>query len=600
MGSGRDHLPATPEEVRARGWREVDVVLVTGDAFVDHPSFGAAAVARALESEGFRTAVLPRPDWKDPAAFRRFGRPRLFFGVTGGNLDSLVANRNAWKARRPQDDYAPGGIPGGRPDRACIVYAQACRAAYPDVPVILGGIEASLRRLSHYDWWSDKVRRSLLLDARADLLVYGMGEASVLEAARRLAGGKDLEGIRGTARVFPVADRPQGQGVRELPSFEEVRDDAMAFLDAQRIFEDESRADGAILVQEGGAPGRVVVVEPPRPPETQADLDRWYDLPFTREVHPVHREEGPVPALEVVKDSVTAHRGCLGDCSFCALTLHQGRWIVSRSPESIEREIRKIVSAPDSRGRISDVGGPSANMYGLSCPNLEKGEPCLYKACLPGEPCPSLRPGGSKAWVDLLERIARIPGVKSVGIGSGPRFDLLDKESLKRICARFVRGQLKVAPEHCGDQTLMAMRKPSWSWYVAFESRFKSIVRRLGKEIYLSNYFLVAHPGTDLKEAVELFRELRKRNYSPEQVQVFIPLPMTRSAAMYHTGMDLDWSTVYVPRGDHERRLHLALAQWKDPRNRRYVLEALEKTGRMDLARRLDPHFRKRPGGQWK
>ncbi len=588
MKPGRDHLPAGPEEVRARGWRDVDVVLVSGDAFVDHPSFGAAAVARALESEGFRVAVLPRPDWRDPEAFRRFGRPRLFFGVTGGNLDSLVANRNAWKARRPRDAYAPGGKPGGRPDRACLVYAQACRAAWPGVPVVLGGIEASLRRLAHYDWWSGKVRRSLLLDARADLLVYGMGEAAILEAARRLAGGGDLGGIPGTARSVALDEIPRGEGVRELPSFEDVRDDDDAFLEAQAVFEKELRAGGARLVQRGGAPGRAVLVEPPAPPETPEELDRWFDLPFTREVHPVHRDEGHVPALDVVKDSVTAHRGCAGDCSFCALTLHQGRWIVSRTAESIEREILRIVNTPSSKGRVSDIGGPSANMYGLSCPNLEKGDPCRDKACLGETPCPALRPRGSRAWVELLERLSRLQGVVSIGVGSGPRFDLLDGKSLERICARFVKGQLKVAPEHCGPKTLTAMNKPSWRRYEEFEKRFRAVVRSMGLDVHLSNYFLVAHPGTDLVEAVELFDELSRRNYSPEQVQVFLPLPMTRSAAMYWTGRDpRDGRPLYVARGDHERRLHLALAQWRVPRNRKYVLEALEKTGRKDLASRL-------------
>ena len=589
MGSGPGHLPAAPEQVRARGWKGVDVVLVTGDAFVDHPSFGAAVIARALEAEGFRVALLPRPDWRDPASFRRFGRPGLFFGVTGGNLDSLVANRNAWKARRPRDEYAPGGKPGGRPDRACIVYAQACRAAFPDVPVVLGGIEASLRRLAHYDWWSGKVRRSLLLDARADLLVYGMGERAVLEAARRLAGGGGLEGIRGTARVISRAEVSGGGETRELPSFEDVRDDPEAFLEAQRVFEEELRAGGARLVQPGGGPGRAVLLEPPLPPETPAEVDRWFDLPFTRETHPVHAGEGPVPALEVVKDSVISHRGCFGDCSFCALTLHQGRWIVSRTPGSIEREIRRIVSDPPARGRISDVGGPSANMYGIRCPNLDKGEPCRRRPCLGEKPCPSLAPPGSRAWTDLLERLSKVPGVKEIGVGSGPRFDLLDKDSLERICLHHVRGQLKVAPEHCGAKTLRAMNKPSWGCYESFEARFKNLVKRLGKKIFLTNYFLVAHPGTDLEEAVELFEELSGRNYSPEQAQVFIPLPMTRSAAMYYTGKDpRTLEPVYVARGDHERRLHLALAQWKVPRHRKFILEALEKTGRMDLAGRLD------------
>ncbi len=599
MGSGPDPLPATLEEVQARGWGEVDVVLVTGDAYVDHPSFGAAAVARALEAGGFRVALLPRPDPRDPASFRRFGRPRLFFGVTAGNLDSLVANRNAWKARRPKDDYAPGGKPGGRPDRACLVYAQACKKAYPGTAVVLGGIEASLRRLAHYDWWSGKVRRSLLLDARADLLVYGMGERAVLEAAERLAGGEGLEGIRGTARVVPLEEASRGEGVRLLPPFEAVRDDPEAFLEAQRLFEGELRAGGARLVQAGGAPGRAIRVEPPPPPETREELDRWFDLPFTRKTHPIHRVEGPVPALDVVKESVISHRGCAGDCSFCALTLHQGRWIVSRTPESIEREILSIVKDPSARGRISDVGGPSANMFGLHCPRLDRGDPCRDKACLGGrKPCPNLRPEGSRAWADLLERLSRLPGVRRIGIGSGPRYDLLGKETLERICRRHVGGQLKVAPEHCGAGTLEAMNKPPWSAYQDFESRFKSLAKRLGKGVHLSNYFLVAHPGTDLSEAVELFDELSRRNYSPEQVQVFIPLPMTRSAAMYHTGKDpRDGAPLYVPRGDHERRLHLALAQWKIPRNRKFVLEALEKTGRTDLAGRLDGCLRsRRPG----
>lgn len=585
-GSGRaPFLPLTLDEARRRGWSSLDVVLVTGDAYVDHPSFGMALIGRLLEARGLRVGVLSRPDWRSADAFRALGRPRLFFGVSSGNLDSLIANRNAWKAARRTDAYAPGGAPGGRPDRAALVYAQRCREAFPGVPILLGGLEASLRRLAHYDWWSNTVRRGLLLDARADLLIYGMGERAVLEAADRLSSGRTLSGIPGTVEALAPEAAPQGLA---LPAFEALASDLDAFLEAQRLLEKGLSAAGPVLLQAGGGPGRLLVHHPPPPPPAPAELDSWFGLPFLRKAHPDHEASGGVPALDLVADSIIAHRGCLGDCSFCALTLHQGRALVSRSPESIAAEAAALLADPALRGRISDVGGPSANMYGLACPRLAAGDPCPERSCLTPIPCPRLGPPGSRAWLELLERLAALPGAKSIGVGSGVRFDLLDRPGLERLLRHHVRGQLKVAPEHCGAETLERMNKPPWERYVAFERLFRETNRRLGLDLYLANYFLAAHPGTSLEEAVELFAELAARNYAPEQVQVFLPIPMTRAAAMFHTGRDpRGGAALPVARGDRERRMHLALVRWKDPASRPLVLEALKRTGRMDLARRL-------------
>ena len=591
VGAERDaFLPLSPADLRRRGRGRPDVVLVTGDAYVDHPSFGAAQIGRLLEAEGFSVALLSRPRWQGPGDFLRYGRPRLFVGVTAGNLDSLVANRNAWRRPRRRDDYAPGGLAGGRPDRAALVYAQRCRQAWSDVPLILGGLEASLRRLAHYDWWTGRVRRSLLLDARADLLVYGMGERAVVEAARRLAGGSDLAGIPGTALALPPDRAPAG---RELPSFEQVRDDPEAFLRAQCILEEESRAGGAVLLQSGGAPNRVVVHYPPPPPASPAELDRWAELPFTRRAHPEHEREGGVPALAVVRDSITGHRGCLGDCSFCALSLHQGRWIASRSAASIEREAARILDLT-GKGRLSDIGGPAANMYGLTCPRLAAGDPCRDRDCLVPEPCPRLAPGGSRAWLELLRRIRNLPGLERVEVGSGPRYDLLDRPALEELCRHHVGGQLKVAPEHCGRHALHRMNKPEWRRYEEFRRLFAEVNRRLGREQFLTDYFLAAHPGTTLAEAVELFDRLSRVGRSPEQAQLFLPLPMTRSAAMFHTGRDpRDGEAVAVAREEGERRMHLALIQWRQPWAVKHVRRALEICGRRDLLRRLG---RKGPG----
>ncbi len=592
MGNGKknvwDFLPASPGEVRKRGWKNIDVLLVTGDAYIDHPAVGVAVIGRILESRGYKVAVLSRPDWKDPGELKAFGKPRLFFGVTAGCLDSLVANRNAFLKKRKKDDYAPGGIPGGRPDRAAIVYSNMCRQAFPDVPIVLGGLEASLRRFAHFDWWSGKVRKSILCDSKADLLVYGMGEEQVLEVAKRLEKGKDLDSIKGTAKVLPSNKALSLEGSLEIPGFDSVTRDKKSFVRAQRMMEGEFRANGRILVQETGIPGKYLVQYTPCPPPSPDDLDEWAGLPFTRDIHPKHRDRGPVPAMETLRGSVASHRGCPGDCSFCSISLHQGRWVVSRTTKSLEQEIRKVLDGGNLKGRISDVGGPTANFYGIECPRLKKGAPCREKSCLVPQPCERLAPPGGRAFMAMLEKLNGVKGVKKICIGSGIRHDFLDREVLEYICLHNVSGQLKVAPEHCSSNALHAMNKPSWGVYEAFEKSFKALNKRLGKEQFLSNYFLVAHPGTTLEDAVELFEELAGRNYSPKQVQVFIPIPMTRSAAMFHTGMNpRDFSHVYVPRKERERRMHLALAQWKIPGNRKYIAEALKETGRPELLKKI-------------
>ena len=589
-------LPIHPDACFRRGWTEVDVVLVTGDGYVDHPSFGTAVVGRLLEAEGYRVAILPCPDWKSGADFARFGRPRLFFGVTAGNIDSMVSNRTASRRRRERDVYAPGGKGGTRPDRATIVFTNRCKEAFPDVPVILGGLEASLRRLAHYDFWDDKVRRSILLDAKADLLVYGMGERQVVEIARRLAAGEkvaQLTGIRGTCvvrRREDLLDAPLTHRVIELPSADEIATSPDKMIEAQKAFEAEARVSGHTLLQPVAAgAARFVVQFPPAKPLSEEELDRVYALPYVREAHPVYDAAGGVPALEPVRWSVTSHRGCFADCSFCTLTLHQGKGIQSRSIGSVEREVEILAHDTRSHGRISDVGGPSANMYGMGCPKLRAGTFCLDRDCLLPTKCPFLE-DGDMAYVRLLRGAREIEGVKKVGVGSGMRYDLLsdNKRALEEICAHHVSGQLKVAPEHVATGTLQVMNKPSWDHYEAFEEEYREVNKKLGRDQYLANYFITGHPGTRLEDAIALFADLLDRNYAPEQVQDFIPLPMTRAACMWVTGKDpRNGQPVHVPRADRERIWHRALAQWKDPRNRKYVEEALIAGGRPELIKRL-------------
>ncbi len=569
-------LPMSRQEMDALGWDSCDVILVTGDAYVDHPSFGAALIGRLLESRGHRVGIVAQPRWHDAGDFAALGRPRLCFGITAGNVDSMIANLSAGKQRRRQDDFSPGGRAGLRPDRASIVYANRAREAFAGVPIVLGGLEASLRRLAHYDYWDDRVRRSLLLDARADILVYGMGERPLLEILARLDAQEDLQGIRGTVTVVSQDQTPPN-AVR-LPSFEETAADTQSFLAAFRLAERElAPGDGRPLVQAHG--DRLVVQWPPAPALAQRELDALYALPFQRAWHPRYDAEGGVPALETVRTSITAHRGCCGDCSFCAITAHQGRIVTSRSEASILAEVRRLAAEPGFKGTITDIGGPTANLYGARCRRWDRGRFCLDRHCLLPARCPHLELGYDAA-ISVYRQAAKVPGVKHVFLGSGLRFDLLcedrDRRYLEQIAAHQVSGLLKVAPEHCDDRVLGLMNKPRFGVYEEFLRRFRLASRKAGKQQFVVNYFIASHPGSSLRETLKLALYLAKRRIKPEQIQDFIPTPMTRATCMHHTGTDpATGKRVHVPRTLKERRMQRALLQYDRPANRKLLEAAL-------------------------
>lgn len=560
---------------------ECDVVIVSGDAFVDHPAFGTAVVGRVLEAAGFRVGIIAQPRWSSLDDIKRLGRPRLFFGVTAGNVDSLLANLSPNGQRRRRDEYSAGGRPGMRPDRAVIVYCNLLRQAFGDVPLVIGGIEASLRRLAHYDYRADAVRRSILVDSRADILVYGMGEKQVVEIARRLDRNEALDGIAGTCVV--LNDVP-GNSVR-LPAFEEVSTSPDSFNLAFRLWHREhANPQGLTVVQPHG--NRFVVQFPVPQPLSQAEFDAIYDLPFKRQAHPVYRE--PVPALEPVRFSITSHRGCFGACTFCSLSAHQGRIIQWRSEESVVREVKRVAALPEFKGHITDIGGPTANMYAASCPQMRQGRVCPERECVWPKKCPSLELH-LEQHSRLLEAAARVPGVKKVTVGTGIRFDLLDDSYLGRLCASHVSGQLRVAPEHVAAGTLNAMRKFPPGLWLDFRRRFRATVRQRKPPLYLVPYFISGHPGSTLDDAVELAEHIVKvERFRIEKVQQFTPLPMTQASAMWHTGRDpLTGQPVYVARSEEEQRCQRALLQLYEPRNFSLALRLLGKLGRPDLARRV-------------
>jgi uncharacterized radical SAM protein YgiQ len=578
-------LPMSRQEMSDLGWNACDVILVTGDAYVDHPSFGTALIGRLIESRGWRVGIIAQPGWQNTADFEQLGRPRLCFGITAGNVDSMIANLSAAKQRRRGDDYSPGGKAGLRPDRASIVYANRVREAYPGVPIVLGGLEASLRRLAHYDYWDDRVRRSILLDARADILVYGMGERPFLEILERLAGddgaAADLTAIHGTVTMNAAPD-----GAVLLPSYEEVARDKQRYLEAHRLIERElAPGDGRPLTQPHG--DRLVVQWPPAPPMPQRALDALYDLPFSRKWHPSYDKQGGVPAFETVRASITAHRGCCGDCSFCAITAHQGRIVQSRSERSILDEVRRIVDDPGFKGTITDIGGPTANLYGARCRRWDRGRFCLDRHCLLPERCPHLELGYDQA-IRLYRKAAQVPGVKHVFLGSGLRFDLLtedrDRRYLEQVAAHQVSGLLKVAPEHCDDRVLGLMNKPRFAVYEDFLKSFRAASKKAGKRQFVVNYFIAAHPGASLRETLKLALYLAKRRIKPEQIQDFIPTPMTRATCMHHTGIDpATGKRLHVPRSLKERRMQRALLQYDRPANRKLLEAALAELGSMHV-----------------
>ncbi len=580
-------LPVSREDMRRRGWEEYDFLLVTGDAYVDHPSFGTPVIGRVLENAGYRVAILAQPDWHGPEAFLAMGRPRLGAMLSAGNLDSMVAHYTAARRRRSEDYYSPGKKAGLRPDRASIVYAGRLREAFPGLPVILGGLEASLRRFAHYDYWEDKVRRSVLADSGADLLTYGMGERATLEIARRLAAGEradSLTDVRGTA--FMSRDGACAYPCLDLPSFEQVREDKRAYAEACRLENAEHDAvRGRALRQAHG--DRFLVVNPPAAPLDTAELDALADLPFTREPHPMYEPLGGVPAIEEVRFSIIHNRGCFGGCAFCSLAFHQGRAVTARSHGSVLREAEAMTKHPLFKGYIHDVGGPTADFRHPSCALQKERGLCPYKRCLAPEPCPRLDADHSD-YVNLLRKLRAIPGVKKVFIRSGIRFDYVLAEGkdtfLRELVQHHVSGQLKVAPEHCVDGVLACMGKPPVRVYEAFCEKYAEMNRKLGKKQFLVPYLMSSHPGSRLGDAVRLAEYLKAHGIRPEQVQDFYPTPGTISTCMYHTGLD-PWTMerVYVPRGYHEKELQRALLQWFDPGKRSLVEEALVKAKRTDL-----------------
>lgn len=581
-----DFLPVSKQDMEDRGWWWYDFLLVSGDAYVDHPSFGTAVIGRVLEAEGFRVAVLAQPDWKSPEAFAAMGRPRLGVFIGAGNLDSMVAHYTASKHRRREDFYSPGKKAGLRPDRAIIVYANRAREAFgAELPVVIGSLEASLRRFAHYDYWDDAVRRSVLFDARADLLVYGMGEKATAEIAGRLKKKipvSEITDIPGTAYISQEA--PEGALV--LPAFEAVCGSKKAYAEATRAeYAQHDPVRGRPLAQAHG--GRYLVVNPPAMPLTQGELDRVAELPYTREPHPMYDALGGVPAIEEVRFSVIHNRGCFGGCNFCALAFHQGRMVTSRSHDSVAREVEAMTKHPLWKGYVSDVGGPTANFRRPSCrQQLERGM-CADRSCLAPTPCKNLEADESD-YLALLRKLRNIPGVKKVFVRSGIRFDymLCDKngEFFAELVKNHVSGQLKVAPEHCIDGVLDYMGKPHIDVYERFEEKYRSLNDRYGKEQYIVPYLMSSHPGSTLQDAVALAEYLQRTGRRPEQVQDFYPTPGTISTCMYYTGIDpRDMKPVYVPRTPREKAMQRALLQYRDPANRRLVMEALREAGRPDL-----------------
>ena len=588
-------LPVTREDMEALGWERPDFVLVTGDAYVDHPSFGHAIISRVLERRGYKVAILPQPGWRNPEDFRRFGKPRLGFLITSGNVDSMVNHYSVFKRRRRTDVYSPGGKTGRRPDRAVIVYSQRAREAYKDVPIILGGLEASLRRHAHYDYWEDRIRRSILLDSKADLLVYGMGERAVVEIAEALDGGIDAKHIswipgtvyRKTVSMEELDAEFPGQAPVLLPSFEEVSRSKKAYADSFKIqYRNNDPVNGKILVEPYGN-NNVVVTNPPMPPLESLDLDDICELPYERNWHPMYKVAGGVPAIEEVKFSITANRGCFGGCAFCALTYHQGREVRGRSKESVLREAKAITKMPDFKGYIHDIGGPTANFRSPACEKQLKYGVCKEKDCLYPKPCRQLVVD-HKEYLDILRSVRGLPGVKKVFIRSGIRYDYVmadeSGEFLEEICRHHVSGTLKVAPEHISLRVLARMRKPPKEVFEAFSKRYREINERIGKKQYLIPYLISSHPGSTLEDAVELALYLKKNGFVPDQVQDFYPTPGTLATCMYYTEMDpLTGEKVYVAKDVKEKRLQRALLHFHKKENRPLVKEALERIGRKDL-----------------
>jgi len=568
----------------ARGWDAMDVVFVTGDAYVDHPSFAMAILARVLEAAGFRVGILAQPDWHSCDDWRRFGRPRLFFAISAGNMDSMINHYTANRKVRNDDAYSPGGRIGTRPDRATLAYCQRAREAYRGVPVIAGGVEASLRRLAHYDYWSDTVRRSILLDSKADLVVFGMGEDAILEIAQRLAAGqsvRDLRDMRGVAYAMGASESPPDDAL-VLPSCEEVRADKPTFAEATRLIHHETNPYNARrLVQWHGR--QAVVCNPPRFPLPQAAMDRIYGLPYSRQPHPQYRE--PIPAFEMIKDSVTLMRGCFGGCTFCSITAHQGRIIQSRSRQSVLNELHQLGQSSEFKGVVSDIGGPTANMYEMRCTRPEVEAVCRRQSCVHPKICKLLGTDHGPL-IQLMKDARQVPGIKKVLVASGIRMDLASRspEYLRELARHHVGGLLKVAPEHTDRRVLHLMRKPAPDEFEQFTQNFQRESQRAGKTQHIVPYFIASHPGSDLDAMIDLAVFLKRNGYRPDQVQDFIPAPLDVATAMYYTGLDpFTKKPVVVARHLRDRKLQRALLQFFKPANYFEVRQALCQAGRQDL-----------------
>ena len=586
--SAADFLPTTLREIHERGWEQCDFVYVSGDAYVDHPSFGTAIISRLLEANGYKVGIIAQPNWRNPESVTQLGEPRLGFLVSAGNMDSMVNHYTVAKHRRPKDFYSPGGQMGLRPDHAVVVYSNLIRRSYKHTPIILGGIEASLRRLAHYDYWSDSLKRSVLMDSGADLISYGMGEHSIVEIADALNAGldvRDLTFIQGTvyrARSIEQCDEPV-----ILPSWEEISSSKRAFA---RSFGEQCRNLNPFLshpLVEEYPHGVYVVQNPPATPLSTEEFDQVYALPYTRTWYPSYNEKGGVPALAEVKFSLTINRGCLGDCAFCALNFHQGRIIQTRSDESVLAEAELMTQDPDFKGYIHDVGGPTAQFRIPACAKQLKAGACPDRRCLSPEPCKALRVS-HKSYLKLLRKLGELPGVKKVFVRSGIRFDyaLLDKDHtfIRELAANHTSGQLRLAPEHVSEEVLQVMGKPSNDVYRAFCKEFDEASRAAGKEQYVLPYLMSSHPGSTMKAAVELAEFCRDLGYNPEQVSDFYPTPSTVSTCIYYTGLDpRTMQQVYCPTDPHEKAMQRALIQYRNPKNRKLVIEALHRAHREDL-----------------
>ena len=584
----KDFLPVNREDMNKRGWEQPDFVYVTGDAYVDHPSFGSAIISRVLEAHGYKVCMIPQPDWKRDDSIDVFGEPRLGFLVCGGNMDSMVNHYTVNKKHRSRDAYSPGGVMGLRPDYATVVYCNLIRRTYKNTPIIIGGIEASLRRLAHYDYWSDKLKHSILIDSQADIISYGMGEKSIVEIADALDSGidvKDISFVRGT--VYKTRHLDDVYDYKLLPSYNELQADRMKYAESFGIQYKNTDPFVAKTLVEGYGNRGYVVQNPPAMPLTEMEMDDIYDLPYMNDYHPMYRESGGIPAISEVKFSLTSNRGCFGGCSFCALTFHQGRIVQTRSHESIIKEAVNMTKNPDFKGYIHDVGGPTANFRHMACKKQEKYGTCPKKQCLFPKPCKNLVVD-HKDYLDLLAKLRNIEGVKKVFVRSGIRFDyvMADKDDrfLKELCRYYISGQLRVAPEHISDNVLKLMGKPENSVYEAFINKYRKVNNLTGKEQYLVPYLMSSHPGSTMKDAIALAEYIRDIGYMPEQVQDFYPTPSTISTCMYYTGVDpRNMEKVYVPRNPHEKAMQRALIQYRKPENYDLVKEALIKGHREDL-----------------